>query len=452
VSATVAALLFAVLVLATAGFVAAEFAFVATSRHRLEDRAQAGDRRATTALGVQRRLSFMLSGAQLGITVASLLLGVIAEPALARALVPTLERVGLAASAARGVGVVFALLLATGIAMVFGELAPKNLAIGAPEGVALRLARPTAALLRLGGPLIGLFDGLSNRLLLAVGIQPAEELDQAVTADELEVIIAESGRVGSLTAEQAALLQRVLGFAALRASDVLVPRPVVVTVSAGATCAELAALACSSGLSRFPVVGTDLDDVHGVVVAKDVLSIPSDARATTPVLALGTPPLAVPESAALSPLLSDLRQAHSQLALVVDEHGGVTGIVTLEDIVEELVGDIRDEYDRALPRVRVQGDGSWLVPGSWRLDECTRETGVVLPEGDYETLSGLVMAHLGRVPAVGDRITTEHATVRVEALAGFAVRNVRLTPIASGPADRNPGHRRPGPPTGPVAP
>jgi CBS domain containing-hemolysin-like protein len=436
VSTSVASLSFVVLVVATAGFVAAEFAFVATSRHRLEDRAQSGDRRATAALSVQRRLSFMLSGAQLGITVAALLLGVITEPALARAVVPALEGLGLAAPAARGIGVVVALLLATAIAMVFGELAPKNLAIGAPEAVALRLARPTAALLRVAGPLIGLFDGLSNRLLRAVGIQPAEELDQAVTADELEVIIAESGRVGSLTAEQTGLLQRVLGFGALRASDVLIPRPDVVTVDVCATCAELAALAWTSGLSRFPIVGTDLDDVRGVVVAKDVLSIPPEARATTPVDALGTPPLAVPESAALSPLLSDLRQAHSQLALVVDEHGGVTGIVTLEDIVEELVGDIRDEYDRALPGVRAQADGTWLVPGSWRLDECTRETGVVLPTGDYETLSGLVMAHLGRVPAVGDVVATDHATVRVESLSGFAVRRVRLTSRAGHTATR----------------
>lgn len=452
-SATAATLTFVVLVLSTAGFVAAEFAFVATSRHRLEDRAQAGDRRATAALGVQRRLSFMLSGAQLGITLASLLLGVIAEPALARSLIPALERAGLAPSPARGIGVVVALLAATAIAMVFGELAPKNLAIGSPEGVALRLARPTAALLRVAGPLIGLFDGLSNRLLRAVGIQPAEELDQAVTADELDVIIVESGRVGSLTAEQTGLLQRVLGFGALRASDVLVPRPDVLTVAVDATCAELAALASDSGLSRFPIVGTDLDDVRGVVVAKDVLSIPPQARATTPVTELGTPPLAVPESAALSPLLSDLRQAHSQLALVVDEHGGVTGIVTLEDIVEELVGDIRDEYDRARPGVRAQDDGSWLVPGSWRLDECTRETGVALPAGDYETLSGLIMAHLGRVPAVGDQVATDHATVRVEAMSGFAVRSVRLTSHAA-PTDSADGDGREDrrPPAGPGSP
>lgn len=421
------ALAFTVLVLATAYFVAAEFAFVATGRHRLEERAREGDRRAPHALAVQRRLSFMLTGAQLGITVSSLLLGVIVEPTLARALRPVLEWIGINPAAVPGIAVVLALLLATGIAMVFGELAPKNLAIGEPERVALRLARATEFALRVAAPAIAVFDNAANRLLRLVGIEPTEELDHAVTAEELEVIIAESGRVGSLTASQTGLLQRVLDFRALHAVEVQVPRTSVVTITADATCADLAELAYASGLSRFPVVGDDLDDVRGVVVAKDVLAVPYERRATEQVRTLLTPPLAVPESALLSPLLAELREAHSQLALVVDEHGGVTGIVTLEDIVEELVGDIRDEYD-PLPAVRTLRDGSFVVPGSWRLDECARETGVMLPEGDYDTLSGLVMAYLGRVPHIGDQIDTAVAHLRVEALRGFAVRSIRLRP------------------------
>jgi CBS domain containing-hemolysin-like protein len=321
-----------------------------------------------------------------------------------------------------------ALLFATAIAMVFGELAPKNLAIGEPERVALRLARPTDFVLRIAAPAITVFDATSNRLLRLIGIEPVQELDQAVTAEELEVIIAESGRVGSLTASQTGLLQRVLDFRALRAIDVLVPRPSVRTITADATCAELAEVACSTGLSRFPVVGEDLDDVRGVVVAKDVLAVPYERREVESVRTLLTAPLAVPETALLSPLLAELREAHSQLALVVDEHGGVTGIVTLEDIVEELVGDIRDEYDRALPAVRARRDGSYLAPGSWRLDECERATGVKLPAGDYETLSGLVMAHLGRVPRVGDQVDTSAARLRVEGLDGFAVRSISIRP------------------------
>jgi len=422
------AIAFVILVLATAYFVATEFSFVATPRHRIEERAREGDRRAAHALGIQRRLSFMLSGAQLGITVASLLLGVIVEPTLARAVRPVLLDLGMSPLAAQGVAVAAALLLATAIAMIFGELAPKNLAIGRPEQVALSLARPTALLLRLAGPAIGLFDNTSNALLRRIGVEPADELDHAVTAEELEVIIAESGRAGSLTATQTGLLQRVLDFRALRAAEVLVPRPSVITLPVTATCAQLAELARTSGLSRFPVIGDDLDDVRGVVVAKDVLGVPHERRSSVPVVGMLTPPLAVPESALLSPLLSDLRAAHSQLALVVDEHGGVTGIVTLEDIVEELVGDIRDEYDRALPAVRALRDGSFLVPGTWRLDECERDTGVALPDGTYETLSGLMMAHLGRVPRIGDLVETPVATLHVEALNGYAVRSLRIRP------------------------
>lgn len=425
-SAAWGGVVFVVLVLATAYFVAAEFAFVATARLRMEERAREGDHRAVHALAIQRRLSFMLSGAQLGITVTSLLLGVIVEPTLARVLRPWLTAAGMAPTAAAGVAVVVALLAATAVAMVFGELAPKNLAIGKPDAIALRLARPTAVLLRVAEAGIRLVDDASNRLLRAVGIEPAEQLDHAVTAEELAVIITESGRAGSLTATQTGLLQRVLHFRELRASDVQLPRRSVVTISADATCAQLAVMAHHSGLSRFPVVADDLDDVLGVVVAKDVLTVPYDRRDDEPVTTLLTAPLAVPESALLSPLLGELRAAHSQLALVVDEHGGVTGIVTLEDIVEELVGDIRDEYDRAVPAVRALRDGSFVVPGSWRLDECERDTGIALPDGDYETLSGLIMAELGRVPRVGDQVDTAAALLRVEALDGFAVRSLRV--------------------------
>lgn len=417
------------LILANGYFVAGEFAYVAARRTRLEDRAQAGDRGAVRALGVLKRLSFMLSGAQLGITATSLVVGYIAEPTLGRVLTPVVALAGVPPAAAAGLALTIGFVLATAAQMVFGELAPKNLAIAKPEPFAIALARTTSWYLRLAGPVIQLFDGAANRLLRALGIEPVEELEGAVTPEELGVIIEESGRHGGLTPNQTALLARALEFRALRASDAMVPRPQVMTVSAHATCDELRRLALDSGHSRFVVVGDrGLDDVRGIVHAKDLLSLDPQRRATAPIAQLMAPACAVPESATLPRLLAELRDARTTLAVVVDEYGGTAGIVTLEDVVEELVGEIRDEYDPAEPVVEALPDGSYLLPGNWRLDETERDTGVALPAGDYDTVSGLIMARLGHLPAVGDTVDVGSAELRVEALAGLAVGRVRLWP------------------------
>ena len=421
------------LVCATGYFVAAEFSYVAVRRGRLEELAEAGDRRAVVALGVHRRLSFMLSGAQLGITVTSLAVGFIAEPTLGPILEPVVALFGLSEAATSAVAVGAAFLIATAFSMILGELAPKNLAIAEPEAVALGLARTTHLFMRVTGPVIRFFDGSANLLLRSIGIQPVDELEGGVSADELEYIIDESSRGGALDDATAGLLRRSLEFRSLRAVDAMVSRPQVHHVPAGATGAQLRALAQSTGHSRFPVTGDHgLDDVVGLVQAKDLLRIPPAVRDTTLVRTLIKPVLAVPEFTALGPLLGDMRQSHSQLAVVVDEHGGTAGIVTLEDIVEELVGNIQDEYDPAEPRVRSLDDGSFLVPGGWRVDETTRDTDVDLPEGEYDTIGGLIMARLGRVAEAGDVVEIPGATLVVEAMDGFAVRRLRLTPHERG--------------------
>jgi len=413
------------LIIANGYFVAAEFAFVAARRTRLEELAAAGDRKAARAVAVQRRLSFVLSGAQLGITVTSLMIGFIAKPVFAAALGPALRLLGLGEAAITSIAITVGFVVATGAQMVLGELGPKNLAIAKPEPMARALAASTALYTRLAGPVIRLFDAASNRLLRAVGIEPAEELAPGVSADELEVIIEESRSRGVLPQAQATLLGRALDFRTLRAADAMVPHSQVVAIPATATCEELRALAVETGHSRFPVTDTDLDDVLGVAEAKDVLRVPVDQRASTPLRPLARPVLAVPESSPLRQLLSRLREARSQLALVVDEHGGTAGIVTLEDIVEELVGEIRDEYDATEPAVRRMGDG-FLVPGAWRLDEIERDTGIILPEGDYDTVAGLLLAKLGRVPEVGDAVRVGGVVMRVEAMDGLAIRWVHL--------------------------
>jgi CBS domain containing-hemolysin-like protein len=414
------------LILANGYFVAAEFAFVAVRKGRLEELAEAGDARASRALLVLRRLSFMLSGAQLGITVTSLVVGFIAEPVLGRALRPLFELAGLSGAAATGVALTTGFILATSAQMIMGELAPKNLAIAEPERFSMSLARSTYLYTRIAGPIIKLFDNSSNALLRAVGIEPVEELPAGVSADELGYIISESRRGGTLGHQTATLLNRALDFRSLRAVEVMVPRTQVHHLHSDDSGAALRDLALRTGHSRFPVIGDSLDDLVGLVQAKDLFRVPPDDRPTTIVRELMTPVLAIPESTPLSLLLGDMRASHSQIAVVVDEYGGTAGIVTLEDIVEELVGSIEDEYDPDEPTVRALDDGSFLVPGSWRLDETERDTGLALPDGDYETVGGLVMERLGRMPALGDTVDVAGASLRVEAMDGLAVSQVLL--------------------------
>jgi CBS domain containing-hemolysin-like protein len=420
----------ALLIAANGWFVLGEFAFVAARRPQLEAEAAEGDRKAAGALQVLSRLSFALSGAQLGITVTSLLVGFIAEPVFSSALAPVLRALGLPEGRTAAVAITVGLVLSTSLQMVFGELAPKNLGIARPEAFSRALARGLRLYLGLAGPVIRLFDSAANRLLRLVGIEPAEELHGGVSSEELGLIIEESGRGGVLSTAQAALLGRVLEFRTLRAAEAMVARPQVVALPAAATCAELQRLAVESGHSRFPVMAEDdLDDVLGVVQAKDVLAIPPGERAHRTVRALTQDALVVPESAQLGSLLGELRGAHASLAIVVDEHGGTAGVLTLEDIVEELVGSIRDEYDAEEPRVVALPSGAFLAPASWRPDEIARETGIELPEGDYETVSGLVMDRLGRVPAVGDAVELDGVRLQVVAMDGHAVSRVRLVPV-----------------------
>jgi len=429
------------LVAGQAYFVAAEFAFVASRRTRLEEAAAAGSRPARRALDVMKRLSFMLSGAQIGITATSLVVGFIAEPVFVPLFTPLLEPLGLERGAITSIALTGGLVLSTAVQMVLGELGPKNLAIARPEAIAMALARSQMIFLRVFGPVIWFFDTSANRLLRAVGIEPVEELSAGVTGEELAQIIVASREEGTLPPELALLLRRTLEFRELRASDVLVPRPQVLAIPENAMCSDLQALAARTGHTRFPVVGPHgLDDLRGVANAKDVLGIPVDQRSVTGVRTIAEPEVAVPETVPLPALLRSLRESHSQLAVVIDEHGGTAGIVTLEDVVEELVGEIEDEHDVARTGAVALAGGAIRVPGSWRIAEVLRETGVVLPEGDYETVGGLVMSGLGRVPVAGDDVAVPGVTITVVAVEGMAVAEAELRPTPHAPdTDGEPG-------------
>lgn len=424
-------LLILLLTAATGYFVAQEFGYVAVDRGALRRLADQGDAAARRALKVTGRLSFMLSGAQLGITVTVLLVGYVAEPFVGDGLADLLGTAGVPQSVSLPVSVVLVLLLSTGIQMVLGELAPKNYAIARAVPLTRALSRSTLIYLTMFGPVIRIFDLASARLLRRVGVEPVEELPTGATAEDLTQIISDARAQGHLDAQTSILLDRGLDFRRLTAGEAMVPRVDVHTIRAGEPVSKVVDL-LETGNSRFPVLGDDgVDDVVGVVGIADVMEVPPAKRQTTPVTALAVSPLLVPETLPLPAVLDRLRAGHRQLACVVDEYGGFAGVVTLEDVAEELVGPIRDEDDHPEPAPTRLTDGAWLVPARWRIDEVADFTGIALPAApEYDTLSGLVMRELGRVPAVGDRFEIElpegAAVVRVESVGRRVPESVRL--------------------------
>lgn len=410
---------------ANAGFVAAEFALVAVDRARVDERAGQGDARAVAVKRLLGRLSYHLSGAQLGITITSLLLGALAEPAIAVVIEPWIA--GTFGASSSGVSVAIALVVATVVQMVFGELVPKAIATTRPLETSFALARPTQVYGLLARPLVALLDGMANRLTRRFGVEPAEELEVIPDRGELEHLIRSSGEEGTLDAGEVELLTRSIRLADKSADDAMIPRVRVATIDAAGSVADLVGLAARTGHSRFPVVGADLDDVVGVVHVKAVHGVAVEDRDGTPVTVLMAPALAVPESRDLDELLVDLREGGQQLAVVVDEHGGTAGIITLEDVLEELVGEIDDEHDAA-PTLftRVESKGSTIVPGSLHRDEIRDATGFDMPEGEYETVAGLVLDRLGHIPVPGEMTTVDGWRLEVVAMDRLRVATVRL--------------------------
>jgi CBS domain containing-hemolysin-like protein len=428
------------LTLGTALFVAAEFSLVALDRASVEQAVQAGDRRAAGVLAAVRSLSTQLSGAQIGITLTTLMVGYLVEPSLSRLLAAPLRAAGLAPGTARALAVVLGLTLASAFSMLVGELVPKNLAISLPLPVARVVAGPQRAFTAAVRPLIGLLSGSANRVLRAVGVQPREELSSGRSPEELAALVRRSAEAGTLDRQTATLLTRSLGFGTRTAADVMTPRVRVRTLLASQAAADVVALASASGHSRFPVSDGDPDDLRGVVHVKAAVAVPRERRGEVPVAAIMVEAVRVPETIRLDPLLVQLRSRGLQLAVVVDEYGGTAGVVTLEDLVEELVGEVSDEHDRSRPGVVPMSDGSWVVPGLIRPDELRERIGAAVPAGsDYETVGGFVMAALGRIPRAGDEVPLAGGgTLRVDRMDGRRVDRVHVTPGGSGPAGSGP--------------
>ncbi|MGW8761366.1 hemolysin family protein [Streptomyces sp. NPDC055815] len=396
------------LALACGAFVAAEFSLTTVERGELEAAVERGERGAAGALKAVRSLTFQLSGAQLGITVTNLVVGMLSEPSIAKLISGPLESIGLSPSAASSIALVLGTALSTVVLMVVGELVPKNWAISSPLAVAKVVGTPQRVFTAAFKPFISHLNNSANRILRRLGLEPTEELASARSPQELVALARHSAKEGALEADTAELFVRTLNLAELNAENVMTPRVQVTALEVHATAEDVANATRATGLSRFPVYRGSLDAVVGIAHIKDVLAIPAEERHRRPIGEMLREPLLVPETLTVDRLLDRL-SGKQTMAVVIDEYGGTAGVVTLEDIVEEVVGEVRDEHDPHetpdLARAGEDADGRelWSADGAARTDQLAT-IGLRVPDGPYETLAGVLATELGRIPTAGDSV------------------------------------------------
>jgi len=416
------------LTVGTGLFVASEFALVNLDRADLESRQAAGETRLAMTISALRITSTHLSSAQLGITLTTLLTGYTMEPAISNLLAPVFGAWGWSEAVSRPVAAVVGMSIATVFSMILGELVPKNFALAIPRQTAKLVMPFQVGFTTVFRPAVSVLNGSANGILRAIGVEPKEELSGARTAEELSSLVRRSASAGVLEQDTASLLQRTLTFSRLTAADVMTPRPSVHAVAASDSVEDVIQLARRTGHSRFPVYDESMDDITGVVHLKAAVSVPRDRRADVPAAAIASEPLRVPEAVHLDALISELRARGYQMAVVVDEYGGTAGVVTLEDLVEEIVGEVLDEHDRSRAGI-VRTADLVTFPGELRPDELRDRTGIRVPEGDvYDTVGGYVMSVLERIPVVGDTVEIEDGTLTVQRMDGRRVGRVRFTP------------------------
>ncbi|MBF4592975.1 MULTISPECIES: hemolysin family protein [Curtobacterium] len=416
------------LTLGTGVFVASEFALVNLDRADVEARRDRGEAGLAPVIGALKVTSTHLSSAQLGITLTTLLTGYLLEPSIAKLLEAPFLAMNLPEGIVETVGSIVALVIATLLSMILGELVPKNFALALPLQTARLVVPLQIAFTTVFKPAVALLNGTANAVLRSLGIEPQEELSGARSAEELTSLLRRSASEGSLEQDTATLLERTISFSELSASDVMTPRPRLSTIRVSESAEDVIALARKTGFSRFPVIEEDADDVVGIVHVKQAVAVPREKRPEVPVGALMTDAERVPETMPGDTLLAEVRGRGYQMVIVVDEYGGTAGVVTLEDLIEEIVGEVSDEHDRA--RIDVVRSRDWLTfPGLLRPDELEDRAGVKVPEeGPYETVGGFVMSTLGRLPVVGDEVPLDGGVFRVERLDGRRIDRIRWTP------------------------
>ena len=416
------------LTVGTGVFVASEFSLINLERNELEARASRGEKNLGPSIRALRKTSTHLSGAQLGITLTTMLTGFLAEPALTHLISPVLVRSGVSETMVEAVALAVGMFIATLFSTLIGELVPKKLALTLPLETNKFVVRIQLAFTWLTGWMLVLLNTVGNAIVRLFGIEPKEELSSSRTADELSSLVRRSAMMGALDAQTATLLTKTLALSQLTAADVMTPRPRMFTVNRDETVEDLVALTNKTGHSRFPVIDGDSDSVLGIAHVKQAASVPREKRAEVPVGAILVDAMRVPETMGLEALMVELRAKGLQLAIVVDEYGGTAGLVTLEDLVEELVGELADEHDRAKAGIIRGINESVIFPGMTRPDELAEMAIKVPDNGAYETVGGFLMSELGRIPVRGDQVRIENGVLKVERMDGRRVDRVRFTP------------------------
>ncbi|WP_411373674.1 hemolysin family protein [Arthrobacter sp. MPF02] len=418
------------LIAGTGFFVAVEFSLIALDQPMVQRAVDGGDTGAIPLLTCLKSLSTQLSSCQLGITLTTLLTGYVMEPSVAQLLEAPLAAVGLPGVAIASISLVLAMVLATLLSMLLGELVPKNMAIALAFPVGRALARPQLIFTAVCKPAIVLLNGFSNKVLHVFGLEAKEEISGARTPAELASLVRRSAAMGTLDPGTANFIARTLNFSGRTAADVMTPRIRVETIDADQSVAEVVAAARRTGYSRFPVIGDSADDIRGLVHVKKAVAVPWERRQNLEAGAIMTEVLRVPETIHLDALLAELRDGNLQLAVVLDEYGGTAGIATLEDLVEEIVGEVADEHDRVRPGLLQSASGDWYFPGLLRPDELSEQIpGLSVPdEAAYETVGGYVMSKLGRIGAVGDTVPVGGGTLSVTRMDGRRIDRICFRP------------------------
>lgn len=418
------------LILGTGFFVAVEFSLVALDQATVQRAVDSGDTGAVPLLKCLKSLSTQLSSCQLGITLTTLLTGYVMEPSVGTLLEVPLAALGFAPAAVASLSLVLAMAFATLLSMLIGELVPKNMAIALSLPIGKALARPQLVFTAIFKPAIIVLNGFSNKVLNIFGLEAKEEISGARTPAELASLVRRSADMGTLDAGTANFVARTLNFSGRTAADVMTPRIRVETIAADQPVTDILEAARRTGYSRFPIIGDSPDDIRGLVHVKKAIAVPSTRRKKLEAGAIMTDVLRVPETIHLDALLAELREGNMQLAVVLDEYGGTAGIATLEDLVEEIVGEVSDEHDKVRPGLLQSASGDWYFPGLLRPDELSEQIpGLSVPdESAYETVAGYVMSQLGRIASVGDTVDVDGGTLTVTRMDGRRIDRICFKP------------------------